>query len=397
MNVAPKETIALSRLAVLVAFFINGTLMATWVSRIPAIQTKMGLSEGALGLTLLGMSAGVLVALFLAGGLIVRFGSPNVTAAGAIVMCLTLPLVALAPNVVMLWVTLFVFGGAISVMDVAMNEQAVLVERNMGRPLMSSFHAAFSIGGLTGALIGAGMASLPIMTLLPHFALVGLAASLVMVFVYRHLLPVKREAQKNNPVFRLPERALWILGIIAFCTAIGEGAMADWSGVYLTQALQTSAAFAALGFAAFSMTMTIGRLFGDKLTASWNSVSIVRFGGLIAALGCSAAILATEPVVVLVGFAAIGLGLANIIPLAFSAAGNHPGIPTGVGIASVATIGYAGFLAGPPVIGLIAEATSLRIAFILVAVLIGSLFFTANAVSPSVDQAAIDSEIESSG
>ena len=383
MRGVSSEKLSLSRLAVITTFFINGALFATWVSRIPAVQTRMGLSEGALGLILLGLSAGVLVALSLAGGLIARFGSPKATVVGATIMCVTLTLIALAPNSIALWIGLFVFGGAMSLMDVAMNEQAVLVERNMGRPLMSSFHAAFSVGGLTGALIGAGMASVETLTPFLHFAFVGLAFGTAMVLVYRHLLPVKRAAQEDDVVFRLPERALWTLGIVAFCTAIGEGAMADWSGVYLTQVLGTSAAVAALGFAAFSVTMTIGRLFGDKLTATWNNVSIVRFGGLAAALGVLAAIVATEPIVVLLGFAAVGLGLANIIPLSFSAAGNRPGIPTGVGIASVATIGYSGFLAGPPVIGLIAEVTSLRIAFVLVALLVGSLFFTANAVSSS--------------
>lgn len=378
-----------SRLAVLIAFFINGVMMATWVSRIPAVQARLSLSEGALGLILLGMSVGVLSALSLAGGLIARFGSHKVTLAGALSMCFILPLLVLAPHPVLLWIVLFLFGGAMSLMDVSMNEQAVLVERKAERPLMSSFHAAYSVGGLAGALIGAGMASIKGLPPVFHFLLISIVFGIVIGVTFPYLLPVKPEVQENKSVFRLPERALWVLGAIAFCSAIAEGAMADWSGVYLTRVLQTNAGFAALGFAAFSLTMTLGRMFGDALTKSWKPALIVRFGGGIAAAGLLAIILAKEPIISLMGFAAVGLGLSNIIPLAFSAAGNFPGITAGTGIAGVATIGYAGFLAGPPVIGLIAEKTSLRIALVLVTVLIGSLIFFGKAIGqPAKEQHA---------
>jgi len=349
------------------------------------MQSKLSLSEGMLGLILLGLSVGVLTALSIAGGLIARFGSRTVTLVGAVGLCLTLPLLALAPSPIALWAALCLFGGSMSVMDVAMNEQAVLVERNAGRPMMSSFHASFSIGGLVGALIGVAMASQATLSPVYHFVLVSVMFGVAIILAAPHLLRVKPEPQEKQAVFRLPKRALWPLGAVAFATAIGEGAMADWGAVFLTQVLETTAAFAALGFAAFSLTMTIGRLLGDKLSARWSPVLIVRVGGLAATIGVLAAAISAEPIVVLIGFAAVGIGLANIIPLAFSAGGNFPGIATGVGIASVATIGYAGFLAGPPIIGLIAEATSLRVAFVIVALLIGSLVFTASAITPTTD------------
>ena len=369
-----------TRLAVLTAFFVNGAIFATWVSRIPAIQAKLHLSEGALGIILLGISAGVLVALSLAGGLIARFGSPRVIITGTAIMCVLLPILALIPHPVLLWVTLFVFGGGMSAMDVAMNEQAVWVEREAKRPLMSSFHAAYSIGGLAGALIGAGMASIPAISPFIHFLLGALAFGAAMLVAYPHLVPANVVPEENASVFRLPERALWLLGFIAFCSAIGEGAMADWSAVYLTQVLETTAAYAALGYAAFSLTMTAGRLLGDAITTAWKPETIVRAGGVLATAGLLAAVLTRTPVVVLIGFAAIGIGLANIIPLAFSAAGKFPGIPAGTAIAGVATIGYAGFLAGPPVIGLVAEQTNLRIALTFVLILIATLIFTARAI-----------------
>ncbi len=372
-----------SRLAVLAAFFTNGAVMATWVSRIPAIQNKLGLSEGALGLVLLGLSAGALTALSLAGGLIARFGSPRVTLLGALGMCIILPLVALSNHVVLLGVLLFAFGAAMSTMDVAMNEQAVLVERKAGRPLMSSFHAAFSVGGLAGALLGAGMAAMSVLTPLIHFGIVSLVFTGLMLWAFPRLIQVEQSEVQEKAVFRLPERALWTLGMVAFSGAIAEGSMSDWSAVYLTRVLHSDASFAALGYAAFSLTMTLGRALGDALTSAIKPASVVRAGGLAAALGFLAAVLTNNPLVVLAGFALVGVGLANIIPLTFSAAGNKEGVAPGAGIAGVASIGYAGFLAGPPLIGLIAEASSLRVSLFLVMLLTGSLILTGGAISPS--------------
>jgi fucose permease len=287
----------------------------------------------------------------------------------------------LAPHPVALWVVLFAFGGTGGVMDVAVNEQAVLVEREARQPLLSSFHAAFSIGGLVGALTGAGAASLPGVSPFHHFLIASVIFGGAVVLISPHLVPVKEESAENQPVFRLPERALWTLGAVAFCSALGEGTMANWSAVYLVQVLKSDAAFAALGYGAFSLTMTVGRLVGDPLAKRWQPTRLVRAGGLAATAGFLLAVTAAEPLVVLLGFAAVGLGLSNIIPLSFSAAGNHPEIPTSAGIAGVATIGYAGLLAGPPLVGLITEWTSLRVALSLVTVLVGTLILTGRAVS----------------
>jgi predicted MFS family arabinose efflux permease len=371
-----------ARLAVLLAFFTNGALVATWVSRIPVVQTKLGLSDGALGLVLIGFSGGLLSALFLVGGLIGRYGSHKVTLACGLASCLALPFLVVSTHPVMLFIVLFLFGGGISSMDVAINEQAVLVERNAGKPQMSSFHASYSIGGFAGALISAGMAAIPGSSALIHFLIVSLLFGVMIIFMFPHLIRTEHEVGKKEAVFRLPERALWILGAVAFCSAIGEGAMADWGAVYLTQVLRTDAAFAALGFAAFSLTMTFGRLIGDFLSSKWSSAVIVRAGGLFAAFGILLAAVTKSPLVAMAGYSVAGFGLANIIPLLFGAAGNIPGIQAGAGIAGVATIGYAGFLAGPPLIGSIAEATSLRVALALVAVLVGTLVFSAKAISP---------------
>lgn len=381
------KTLKRARLAVLAAFFINGAAMATWVSRIPAMQAKLSLSEGALGLVLMGLSTGVLSALFLAGGLIARFSSAKATVGAGIVMSLSLIPLAWANSPVILWITLFIVGAGTSLMDVSMNDQAVLVERQAGRPLMSSFHATYSIGGLAGALAGAGMAATEFFTPAIHFALVGALLAATLIYCYRLYIHIQPEKTAGGPVFRLPERALWMLGVIAFCTALAEGSMADWSAVYLNQVLSTTTSMAALGFAGFSATMTLGRLLGDRLIARFHAEKLVRVGGLIATAGFVIVILTKSPALAIAGFALIGAGVANIIPLAYSVAGNFPGVSSSAGIAGVATIGYAGFLAGPPVIGIVAEGTSLRVAFILVAVLAASLIFTAKSASPQAPAA----------
>lgn len=380
-NIAPSPAVRPARIAVLLMFFINGAVFANWVSRIPQIQDKLTLSEGQLGVVLLGVAVGVLVALSLVGGLVARHGSKRVTTGGAIALCLLLPLLAWMPNPEFLWINLFFVGMAMSTMDVAMNAQAVEVEQRANRPLMSTFHAAFSVGGFAGAAIGAGMAAASIDPTI-HFLVAGIGFLLLTLVSRRNLIPHERTETTGggDPVFQLPSRALLPLGIVAFAAAIGEGAMADWSGVYLSDVVLTDDGVAALGFAVFSITMTIGRLSGDWLSSRFTEVPVVRLGGLIASLGLLLAILVPQPLPTLLGFGAVGLGLSTVVPLAFSVAGRIPGISSSVGIAGVATIGYAGFLAGPPVIGIIAERTSLQVALLLVAALAFTLLFTAQSL-----------------
>ena len=369
----------LPRIVVLYAFFMNGSLFATWVSRIPDIQERLGMSEGVLGTILMGMSIGVLTALSVSGSMIARFGSKNVAVISALGMCISVPAIAWMPQPIFLFACLFVFGACMSTMDVAMNAQAVRVEQLAKRPMMSSFHASFSVGGLVGALVGSWMERIGVQANV-HFFFASVICCMG-IFLFNWLLEDEQRKSSGGAIFQIPQRALWPLGALAFCTALGEGAMADWSAVFLKTAIGVDASIAALGFASFSLTMTVGRLLGDKLTATYNPVDIVRYGGILAALGLLSSIIATHYIIVLIGFGCVGFGLANGMPLAFSAAGKQPNIAPGVGIASVASIGYAGFLAGPPFIGLLAEQTSLRISLFVIALLVGTLVITANAVA----------------
>ncbi|MEL6150476.1 MAG: MFS transporter [Chloroflexota bacterium] len=378
----PQKSVFVNRLAVLTAFFIAGAALANWAIRIPDISQKLGLSEGPLGLAILGLSVGVVLALPLAGGLISRFSSRVVTVVAGSIMCMALPLLAVAPNFASLWLALFVFGASNSTMDIAMNAQAVEVERKHGRPIMSSFHAFFSVGVAAGGGMG-WLARYVEASLLTHFLTVGLLFLFVMLVVLAGLVNIDGEKGQQSAVFSLPPRALWLLGLLAFCAAINEGAMADWSTLYLENVVGAEEATAGFGFLAFSIAMVVGRFSGDYLATRISPVQIVRWGGLFGAAGITMAIVYPTVFTAATGFAMVGIGVSLVIPMAFSSAGNREGISPGAGIAGVATVGYAGFLAGPPIIGLVAQATSLRVSMIFLLVLLLVMAFNARALRPA--------------
>ena len=371
-----------TRWTVLLTFFLVGASFSTWGSRIPEIQAHLSLSDGQLGITLLGVSLGVVLALLVADTVIGKFGSRKVILVAGVLSCVFLPLLAIAPSMILLWVLLFFYGACHSMVDVAMNDQAVMTEKGYQKPLMSSFHAAYSIGALAGALLGSLLARFSFFVPFYHFLLVAVLFGITFILSQPFLMDSeKREKQieKKSP-FKLPEKALWLLGLIAFSSSIGEGSMADWSAVYMSSTLFTTASIAALGYAAFSVTMTLGRLLGDWITKNLGATRVVKYGSLISFVGLLVLIFTHSPYVAMLGFAAAGIGLANIVPIAFSAAGNREGIHPSEGIAGVASIGYAGFLAGPPIIGFIAQSINIRFAFMFVAVMIGSLFFLSKAI-----------------
>ncbi len=368
-----------ARLAVMAVFFLNGAALGGWFPRIPEVQRDLRLSDGALGLALLGTAVGALVAQPATGWLIARWGSRRVTAVAALALCAALPLPPLATTLPRLLVALSALGAANGVLDVAMNVQAVAVERRYARPIMASFHGLFSLGGLAGAAL-AGLVAGRGVAPEPHLLTAAIVLAVVALVARRWLVPVDGEVGAAGPAFARPSRALAGLGIVAFCVLVGEGAVADWSAVYLRTTLGTSAGYAAAGYAVFSLTMAAGRLTGDRLTARLGPVAIVRSGGALVALGLGLALLAGRPLAGLVGFACVGAGLACAFPLVLSAAGRAPGQSPGAAIAAVAAAGYTGFLAGPPVIGFVAELFGLRVGLAVVALLGGAMILLAGAV-----------------
>src|SRR5215470_4806365 len=344
-----------ARRAVSICFLLNGLVLASWLPHIPELKSRLALSDGRLGFLLLAMAVGAVAALPTAGWLIARFGSGAVTTVSAVALSLAVTLPVVSPGVAASAAALAVLGICNAVLDVAMNAQGVLVEESYGRPIMSSFHALFSLGCLLGAG-GASLAMAAGLSAITHLALVALLGVAAIALAAAHLVPTQRSPGPTRVGFATPPVAF--LGLLAFCALLAEGAMGDWSAVYLRDSLGTSAAIAAMGFAAFSLAMALGRLVGDALARRLGGARLLRVSGSLAAVGLSIALVVGQPGIALLGFGLVGLGLANLIPVIFSAAG-RTGARTGTAIAAVATAGYLGYLAGPPLIGLAADAAGL--------------------------------------
>jgi fucose permease len=357
-----------ARRAVSFIFFVNGVVLASWLPHIPAIKSRHAISDGELGIVLLSMAVGAMLALPLAGWLVGRAGSRFMTSAAALALCLALPFPLLSPNVAMLSLSLIVLGACNATLDVSMNAQAVAVEERYRRAIMSSFHGLFSLGGLVGAGVAGGAMALGAGDV-QHVLGTAVASLLAVGCCLRWLLPSGAPSVSRGGVFARPTGALFGLGALAFCALLAEGAMGDWSAVYLHDTLGSSPALAAAGFAVFSLAMAAGRFGGDRLVLRFGSGRVLRTSSAVAAIGLGGALVIGRPAAGIVGCGLVGLGISNIIPILFSTAGRVPGIPAGTGLAAVATTGYFGFLAGPPVIGLVAEAFGLRGALGIVSVL----------------------------
>lgn len=347
-------------------FFLHGLIVSTWLSRIPAVQTRLGLTAGQLGLALLGTALGALFSMPLTGALVTRNGSRPIAVTSTVLMCFGLILLPYAPNQVLLTSALALYGVFSGAMNVSMNAQAVALEQCYGRSIMSSFHALFSFGGMTGAALGGLVASRHISPA-AHFLIAALVYIVVALFAGRTLMSGGR-GRPGQPVFARITGPLLGLGCLAFCILLNEGAMADWSSVYLKRSLGTGEGVAATGYAIFSFAMAFGRLLGDWLTERFGRVAIVRMGALVAACGMAVGLGVGSVSATLLGFGAAGAGFSIIVPLAFGAAGRN-GTSAGAGLAAVNTAGYLGFLSGPAIIGFTADWTGLRAALSLVVVL----------------------------
>jgi len=358
---APLDRAA--RRSVSVVFFVNGLVFGSWATRIPALKERLALGDGALGVALGLIAIGALAAMPVSGWMSARGGSRRTTTVSLVAFCVGVPLVAAAPAYGALLVGMLLLGAAGGALDVAMNAHGVAVEHRHPGPILSSFHAAFSVGGLAGGLTGAGAAAAEVDARV-HLLVASALALAAGLWACRQLLPAEADdaGEDAGPLLALPPRALWAVGAVGFCALVAEGAAGDWSAVYVRESLGAAAGVASLAFAAFSLTMTAGRLLGDRLTTAWGPVALIRRGGLVSAAGLGAALLIGHPAAAMVGFACLGVGLATMVPVVFRAAAALPGLTPGVGIAAVSTMGYAGFLLGPPVIGGISELTTLPVA-----------------------------------
>ncbi len=349
--------------ATVVLFLVHGLIVATWVSRIPAVQSALRLNNGILGLTLLSTAVGGVCTIPFVGFLISKFGSKKICVLSSVAFCLSVMLMGAAFNAISLACGLFVFGGAAAAMDVAMNAQGVEVEREMRGPTMSRFHGMFSLGGMIGAGVG-GVIAAHGWAPLTHFACSGVVNALASLAVIPLLLDVHDPHTTGGhrlPFNKIPP-VLFALSAIGFCILLSEGAIADWTAVYLRQVLRAGPGVAAAGYTVFSAAMAIFRFLGDMITARLGPQKTVMAGSLVAAVGLTWALLMPAANWSLPGFALVGMGFSVIIPLVFGSGGRVKGINAGAGIATVTGIGYIGFIVGPPAIGFASQLVTLRYA-----------------------------------
>jgi predicted MFS family arabinose efflux permease len=356
----------LEQMSTRVAFFIAGFGTAAWAPLVPFARTRAGLDEGELGLILLCLGIGSIISMPIAGVLASRLSIRRVIVVGVLSVCVTLPFLAIVSNIYLLAAAVLVFGASVGAVDCVMNLQSIIVERASGRAMMSGFHGLYSVGGIAGAggvtaLLSAGAS--PLIATLCVVAVILIA----LLRAAPHLLG--NRGQSGSAAFAVPHGVVLFIGSLCFVVFLTEGAMLDWSAVFLISVRGLEPSFAGLGYAAFATTMTIGRLTGDVIVQKLGGVRVALFGGLCAACGLLLATQVATPIAGLLGFALVGAGCSNIVPVLYSAVGRQKIMPENLAVAAVSTMGYAGILCGPAGIGFLAHVSSLSLALQAVGVL----------------------------
>ena len=367
--IAESRQKKLLRFAVSSFFFLAGLCFSSWASRIPDIQSKLHLSNAALGGILLGLPMGLLLSLPFAGLMVAKFGSKYIVICAATVYAITLPLLGFVTYAWQLVFCLFVFGIAGNILNISMNTQAVGTEQIYGRSIMASYHGIWSVAGFTGAAIGVLLISFKFLPY-QHFLIITIISCLIILSVSRFLLPHDiSKTEEQQPVFAFPDKSLISLGFIAFCSMICEGAMFDWSGVYFSKVIQPPKELVAAGYTAFMCTMASGRFVADWFATRNGLKKILQVSGILTATGLTIAVVFPYFITAIIGFLLVGAGVSSVIPFVYGLAGKSKILSPGVALAAVSTIGYFGFLFGPPCIGFIAQISSLRVSLGLIAVL----------------------------
>jgi MFS family permease len=369
-------------------FFINGTLFATWVSRIPGIKETHGLSEASLSIALFALALGTFAALPITSWFIARYGSRRVTGVSAVASCVLLPLAGWMPSFPLLVALLAGFGAAMASMDVAMNSQASLLEKSAGRSIMSSLHGLWSLGGLVGSAIGVAFAAPGLSPFAQFLAVCAVLAVSATAAVGQLLRDDVKHAEPGQ-VLGWPSGAVMLLGLVGACAAVIEGGIADWGGVYLRDSLGSSPAFAAMGYGALSLTMMIGRFVGDRLIDRYGRVAVLRAGATLTGIALAMALSIGNVWVAIAAFAVAGLGMSAVFPIAFSAAGEMRGADRGNAIPAVATLAYGGQMLGPVIIGFTASVTSLPAALWLFVLMAGAIAVLARTATTGAKRDAI--------
>lgn len=356
------------RLAVALFYFCQGLAFASWASRIPDIKTALKLSDGQLGSLLFALPLGQLVTMALSGSLVTKFGSKKVLTVAAALYVIALTNLGLASQGWHLGAALFLFGIIGNMCNIAVNTQGVAAENLFDKPIMSSFHGAWSIAGFTGALVGLLMINLHVNTYTHFWIISGLVWISILINNKYLIAGVGPASATKRKLFSKPEGALMQLGVIGFCSMATEGAMFDWSGVYFKDIVKAPHALVPLGYASFMIMMASGRFIGDRLIARLGRKTVLQVSGILISSGMFIAVLFPYIVIAVLAFMLVGLGVATVVPTVYSVAGRNAKVAPGIALAMVSSVSYLGFLMGPPLIGYIAELASLRYSYATIGV-----------------------------
>jgi MFS family permease len=355
------------RTAVAAMFFMAGLCFSSWASRIATIQQKLSLSDVELGGVLFALPVGLMLSLPLSGWAVSRIGSRKLLTIALIVYGLSLISLGAVNYTYQLVICLVVFGFASNATNISVNTQAVVTEALYGRPIMASFHGLWSLAGFVGAIIGTFMIGKEILPA-PHFIIIAIITIISVVLCWRYLND-DHNSGSSGPVFIMPDKSLMVLGLISFCSMVCEGAMFDWSVVYFKKIVLAEKAWIAAGYTAFMGTMALGRFVADSFAARFGLKRTLQISGTLTVTGLLIAVIFPTLYAAIAGFLLVGAGVSSVVPMVYSVAGKSTTMSAGAAIAAVSTIGFVGFLIGPPLIGFLSGAFTLRIAFLFIALM----------------------------
>jgi MFS family permease len=368
-----QRTSPLPRVSISIYFYLLGFIFSSWASRIPQVKDRFGLNEAELGGVLFMLPLGALVALPFSGWLIHKWSSRTMSIASALTYTVLLYGISVASSVQQLSLALFGFGVIGNFGNISMNTQGISIQQRIQQPILSSLHAMWSIGAFSAAAISGWTMKMGYSTS-THFIMVALIAAIIVSVGAFFLIPDASNDEGAAKVFAWPNKALILLGVICFCVAMSEGAMADWSSLYYRQIIHELNAISTTGYTAFAMCMAAGRLMGDRLLQSYKHSTVLKINGLLILFGITLSLLFTYSYSVIIGFALVGFGVSSVIPIVYMLAAKSKAMAPSVALSAVSSVGFTGFLIGPPMIGFIAHEVGLRSAMWIVAVLGGLVY-----------------------
>jgi MFS family permease len=363
-----KNPLVRARWAVSAIFFCYGLTFASWAARIPSIQEKFSLSEAELGTLLLMLPIGSFISLPIAGILVAKWNSFLVTRLSIVLYLVSLVAISLSENIFLLGAVLFFFGLMGNMVNIAINTQAVSLEKEYKKNIMASFHGMWSLAGFFGAVIGALMIGAEVL-LQYHYSIIFCLTIIASIISFKFLVKSDSEEETDKPIFVIPDKSLWLLGIIAFCSMMCEGSMFDWSGIYYKKIVNAPKDILGLAYTFFMVSMAGTRFVADYITSKIGVKKVVFFSGLLNFSGLLLLIIFPDKVISLIAFFIIGIGVSSVIPLVFSLAGRSKTMSSSVALAAVSTMGFFGFLLGPPLIGYLAAWLNLQVSFSFIALM----------------------------